>query len=125
MKRRIPFHIARVLLIIGVIALALGFLVMQLWNALVPQLFAGPVITFWQAVGLLLLARLLTFSGGPARFSAFRHHQWRRRYEERMASMSPDQRERMRRAWGRHCGPWGEDDPFAEHAAPAKPEADA
>jgi hypothetical protein len=36
-----------------------GAVVMLLWNALLPQLFALPVLNYWQAVGLLVLARLL------------------------------------------------------------------
>ena len=32
---------------------AVSLVVMLLWNALVPSLFSGPVLGFWQAVGLL------------------------------------------------------------------------
>jgi hypothetical protein len=38
---------------------ALSLVVMLLWNALIPSLFAGPLIGFWQAAGLLVLCRLL------------------------------------------------------------------
>lgn len=34
-------------------------LVMVLWNALVPEIFGGQPIGYWQALGLMLLARLL------------------------------------------------------------------
>lgn len=46
------------------IAAAFGFalLVMWLWNALIPQLFNGPVLTYWQTMGLLVLSKIL-FSG--------------------------------------------------------------
>src|SRR5688572_1951842 len=33
----------------------LGFVVMSLWNWLMPALFGFGMITFWQALGLLLL----------------------------------------------------------------------
>ena len=36
-----------------------GFLVQQLWNWLLPALFGWPVLTFWQALGLLALCRIL------------------------------------------------------------------
>ena len=36
---------------------------MLLWNWLIPTLFSGPVITYWQALGLILLSKIL-FSGG-------------------------------------------------------------
>ena len=69
-----------------------GLIVMFLWNALVPSLFAGPVLGFWQAVGLLVLCRLL--------FGGFRRgpHRWGpdRAWRERWHRMSPEERERFR-----------------------------
>lgn len=54
--------------IIGVTALALlfGYFVMILWNWLMPDIFGLTTITFWQAFGLTLLARLV--------FGGFKHH---------------------------------------------------
>lgn len=50
-----------------VIAFVLGFLfgyfVMLLWNWLMPALFGLPTVTFWQAVGLVVLGKLI-FGGG-------------------------------------------------------------
>ena len=37
---------------------------MLLWNWLIPTLFSGPVITYWQALGLIILSKIL-FSSGP------------------------------------------------------------
>jgi hypothetical protein len=51
-----------ILIIIGLIVLAgiLFALPLQLlWNWLMPQLFNLPMITFWQALGLNLLAGIL------------------------------------------------------------------
>ncbi len=78
---------------------ALSLAVMLLWNALIPSLFAGPVLTFWQAAGLLVLCRLL--------FVGFRphghRHDWRHRaWHARWHRMSPQDRERFRdrfRTW--------------------------
>lgn len=80
-----------------------GALVQWLWNWLLPALFGGPRITFWQALGLLLLCRIL-FGGwhGASRPN------WRRRMRERMAeryeAMSAEEREkfrqRVRERWG-------------------------
>ncbi|WP_461246654.1 hypothetical protein [Treponema sp. R6D11] len=36
-----------------------GAVAMLLWNALLPQLFNLPTLSYWQAVGLMLLARIL------------------------------------------------------------------
>jgi len=42
------------------LAIVIGAPVMWLWNALIPDLFNGPTITFWQAVGITILGSLLT-----------------------------------------------------------------
>ena len=39
--------------------LVFGAIVMELWNVLVPDIFHGPALTFWQALGLLLLSHIL------------------------------------------------------------------
>jgi len=45
--------------IAAVMALLLGFVVMWLWNWLMPAIFGLPTITFWQAWGLVVLAHIL------------------------------------------------------------------
>jgi hypothetical protein len=85
---------------IGTLAIAVfTFVVMSLWNALVPALFAGPVITFWQALGLLLLSKIL-FGGfrGPGR-----HPHWRHRMRERLEQMTPEERENFRKSMRERC----------------------
>jgi hypothetical protein len=83
------------LIIVGiVIFIAIGGeVVMHLWNWLLPPLFRWRQITFWQAVGLLALCRIL-FGGrgwhGPRRSN------FRRRMEERCGHMTPEERERFR-----------------------------
>lgn len=46
-----------------VASLLLGLLlvlpIMWLWNWLVPELFNGPTITFWQSAGLFVLCNML------------------------------------------------------------------
>ena len=37
----------------------IGFVVMSLWNGLAPALFGWKAIGYWQAVGLIILIRLL------------------------------------------------------------------
>jgi Protein of unknown function (DUF3106) len=69
----------------------LSFIVMSLWNAVIPSVFALPVIGFWQAAGLLVLCRIL--------FGGFRGHGrgWRRgAWHARWHRMSPEERERFR-----------------------------
>jgi len=74
----IAFAIAVVLFIL------LGGLVVQwLWNWLLPDIFGLRQITFWQALGLLALCRILFGSfgrgGGHRRDTRSRREWWRKR----------------------------------------------
>ena len=78
-----------------------GEVVRLLWNWLVPPLFGWSQITFWQALGLLALCRIL-FGGfglhGSGRSGV------RRRMAERWEHMSPEERERFRQGMRTRCG---------------------
>lgn len=75
------------------VALGAG-LVMWLWNWLAPPLFGLPRVTFWQALGLLALCRIL-FGGLGLRDSGRSH--WRRHREEvRREDVTPEEFERLR-----------------------------
>jgi hypothetical protein len=82
-----------------------GGVVMLLWNWLAPTLFGLRFITFWQAVGLLALCRILFggfgFGGGGHRNSRRRmegriRERVRERMDERWEQMTPEERERFR-----------------------------
>lgn len=98
--RRVAKGVA--ILIMGAAAVALAGLVAQaLWNALMPAIFGLKAIHFWQALGLLILGRLL--------FGGFHGHRGlgyrrRRRMLERWDRMSPEERERFRQGWRRCRG---------------------
>lgn len=86
------------------VAIAVGLVgagTMLLWNALLPPLFGWPALSFWQALGLLLLARLLT-GGWRGRWG--HGHHWRARMAERWAQMSDEERERFRAGMQYGCG---------------------
>ena len=90
-----------VLFLVGI-----GFVVMSLWNGLAPALFGWRAIGFWQAVGLIILTRLLF---GGFRGGACRSGHWRHRVMERFEKMTPEEREKFRQAfndrWGRGAPP--------------------
>lgn len=91
--------------VLGVaIFIFIGWLTMALWNCLIPPLFNGPVISFWQAVGLLVLSKIL-FSGiGGKRHSSYGSY-WKHRHYNTWASMTSEEREalksRMKEKWCR------------------------
>lgn len=47
--------------LLGITALGFifGFVLMLLWNSLMPELFGLKTITYWQGIGLFILARIL------------------------------------------------------------------
>jgi hypothetical protein len=77
------------------------FFVMRLWNWLMPPLFGWHVITYWQALGLLVLSKILFggFRGGP-----HRNWRWRGRMMERWEHMTPEEREKFRNSMRGRCG---------------------
>ncbi len=86
-------------------SLLLGVIVMALWNALIPAIFNGPVISFWQAVGLLVLSHILLRGWGPWRHgNGWRRERWKRRFEEKLAAMTPEEREKFKAEWNHRCG---------------------
>jgi hypothetical protein len=85
-----------------------GELVMHLWNWLAPTLFGWHQITFWQAVGLLALCRILF--GGWGSHGGNRSNMRRRidqRMDERWVKMTPEEREKFRQSWRSRCGGFG------------------
>lgn len=86
-----------------------GGIVMYLWNWLLPPLFGWRLITFWQALALLLLCRILFggFGGGGMRRSGMRHRMRERmeqRWGERWQRMTPEEREQFRQGMRARCG---------------------
>ena len=78
-----------------------GGVVMLLWNWLAPTLFGLRLITFWQAIGLLALCRILFggfgLGGGGNRNSRRRmegriSERIRERVDERWEQMTPEER---------------------------------
>jgi hypothetical protein len=56
---RVVVHVAFGVSVAGLIAVVFGYFVMLLWNGVLPHVTAARPISYWQAVGLLLLARIL------------------------------------------------------------------
>ena len=81
-----------------------SFVVMWLWNRLMPALFGLHVLSFWQALGLLILSKIL-FSGFHGRPGFSRD--WRMRFIHRWDQMTPGEREAFRAGMRGGCGPEG------------------
>lgn len=94
------FRIAKFLTFALIFGALFGLIVMLLWNWLMPVLFGLHVITYWQALGILFLSKIL-FSGfrGP-----HRHGHWRYRMMKRWETMTPEEREKFRASMAGRCG---------------------
>ena len=70
-----------------VMAFVFGWIVMLLWNWLMPAIFGVTTITFWQAWGLVVLAHLLFKTGhghGPKHDHFHPNRSWRQTFKEKM-----------------------------------------
>ena len=78
-------------IILGIVLIK-GALTMVVWNALVPDLFHGPVLSYFQAVGLVVLSKLLFGCGfkpcmGHGRFGP----PWKR-----LEGLTPEERAKIK-----------------------------
>ncbi len=103
MKRRKPlfllFFIAGLFTVTAVI--------MVLWNAILPSLIGFSEITYWQAMGLFILSRILfgsfrfgTSHNHPSHFNPGNLH-------DKLMSMDPEERKNFREEWKSRCN-WKE-----------------
>jgi hypothetical protein len=92
--------VAGIIVMVILAVLVFGSLVMWLWNALMPVIFRLPVITFEQALGLLILSKIFFggFRGGP-RFMNKRDN-----LRQAWHNMGPEQREKFKQNWEQRCG---------------------
>ena len=85
-----------ILMVIGGVVLAIcmaflfGWIVMLLWNWLMPPIFGLVTITFWQAWGLVILSHIL-FKAGKNHHPGMDHHgppfgphKWKKKFREKM-----------------------------------------
>jgi hypothetical protein len=106
MRKYRLFKAVKILLMVVVAAVVFGFVTMNLWNWLMPAIFGLKAITYWQALGLLLLGKILF--GGFHRHGGG-HRGWRNHMQERFANMTPEEREQFRAGMRNHswCRPRG------------------
>ena len=121
MKRNRFLRVLKIVVLVAIAITVFSFVTMHLWNWLMPAVFGLRTITWLQALGLLVLGKIL--------FGGFHRHGggcggrgwkrgWREHCEARWAQMSPEERERfragMRGRWG--CGADPGSEPTAEQS---------
>ena len=88
--------------------LLLGFVTNMLWNWLVPTIFNGPRINYAQALGLLLLSKILTWgiwSRGHVYGGRYQNQYWKNQVQKKLSTLNPEEREafkqKMKEKWCR------------------------
>lgn len=106
MRKKLIFIVPAAIAGIAVFIALGGALVMLLWNWLLPTLFGWRLITFWQAVGLLALCRILFGRSGVGH--GVRSGSWRRTRGGWMRMTAEERekwREELRARWARPAPP--------------------
>ena len=109
MRRNRFLHVLKVLVIVAVAVTVFSFVTMHLWNWLMPAVFGFHAISWTQAIGLLVLSKILFGGFGRGRGCHGGRRGWKRDIAERWMEMTPEERERlragMRGRWGCGFGP--------------------
>jgi len=85
--------------------LLFALVVMLLWNAILPGVVGVQSIGFAQALGLLVLCKILFggFGGGWQN----KRNEWKQKMKDKCAAMTPEQQERFKSEWKTRCsGRW-------------------
>lgn len=87
----------------------LSFAVMALWNNILVGVLHVSTITFWQALGIFALAKILfggfpgprgRWGGGPGRWK----QHMAEGMKEKWMNMTPEDREKFKQEWRDRCG---------------------
>lgn len=100
---RRPARVAFFVLMLAAAAAAAGALVMALWNAVLVDALGAKPLGYWQALGLLLLCRVLFGKWGPRRMGPPGAAGGRAAWGEKWGAMSPEQRASFRTHWKARC----------------------
>jgi len=104
------------ILLIAIAAIAVfGFIVMSLWNAILPAVIGVKSVSFWQALGILVLSKILFGGFGRGGRWGHKRREWREKMKEKWSAMTPEEREQFQSEWKNRCGgmrwkrePWQE-----------------
>ena len=119
-----PLKLIKIIFFVIVFLTAFSTIVMLLWNNILAGVLHVSMITFWQALGIFVLAKILFggFHGGP-----WGRHRWKQHMHERWANMSPEEREKFKQKLKDRCRDGFKDgdrfkgsDHFEEQSEPIK-----
>ena len=77
--------------------------VMGLWNAILPSVLGVKTISFVQALGILILSKIL-FGGFRGGWHGRGRYEWKRQLKDKWEQMTPEEREKFNAEWKNRCG---------------------
>ena len=101
-KKPVP----KILIFIGamiVIALALGAIVMLLWNAILPNVLGVKPLKYWEALGLFVLLKILFGGFGHGPFKGRHRHSRRAHWKDKWMNMSDEEKAKFKEKWKERC----------------------
>ncbi len=100
-RRFHPLKIVFFALVFAAFVLAMGWVVMLLWNFILPGTIGVQPLTYWKALGLLVLTKILFggFRGRPGPWGSDRKRKWRKKW----MNMSDEERQQFKSKWKAHC----------------------
>lgn len=102
--------VAGFILIAALAVVVFGFVVMGLWNTVLVAVLPVHAVTFGQALGILVLSKIL-FGGGFRGRGGWRGGgSWREKMREKCAQMTPEEQEKFKQEWRNKCRRWGRDE---------------
>jgi len=82
------------------IFLGVTWIVMALWNFLLPEILGVKTVNYWQAMGILILCKILF---GGFQFGKGMRDFKDRKMREKMMNLSPEEREKFKEVWRNRC----------------------
>jgi len=95
-NRKKPFLFILIPIGIGLLV----WLLMFLWNAILPEVIGVSSITYWQALGIFVLSKILFggFKGGPSSRDKFRT-----KPKDKFMDMTNEQKDSFKSEWRSRC----------------------
>lgn len=84
------------------ILLTVALIVMWLWNSILPDVLGVKAITYWQAMGILVLSKIL-FGGFHGKFGQGMRDMKEKHLKHKMEAMSPEEKEKFKEIWRQKC----------------------
>lgn len=81
-------------------------IVMWLWNALLPDIIGVNPVTYWQAMGILVLSKILfgNFSSGGSKSKSNNSGGGKSNFRQKWANMDDEERVKFKEQWKKRCG---------------------